>query len=267
MSSWPEIAVGFANAWQRQSGCGQKSFQLQKFLLLKRRQSCNCKMAPSHRDPDSRRIHDSECNDRVNSIPSMVWVLRFTLQPVRQEFYLIVRHSCFQLPPLPWLLELAIHFQQEYCFWLRTVRKKVKLVPTMSLLTMTYVGCYKPRSLSVAWHPSPVGSLWDLWSPGSLPWPFSQPCSSPSSFQDLFFFQRLFSFQKPFLLTSALLSSTPSPEFSSSKLSTCRSMWSDTQSMFLAHDSLNWRTEDKTLLFSPAVTKVYKQLTLVAASK
>lgn len=67
---------------------------------------------------------------------------------------------------LPWLLHLVMHFQQEYCCWLRTFRQKVKLVPTMSLLTLTHVGCYKPRSLGVPWHPSPAGSLWDLWSLG-----------------------------------------------------------------------------------------------------
>lgn len=171
------------------------------------------------------------------------------------------------LPPLPWLLDLAIHFQQEYCCWLRTVRKKVKLAPTISLLTMTHVGCYKPRSLSVAWHPSPLGSLWELWSPESLPWPFFQPCSSPSSFQALFFFFRdLFLFKNPsywhqlffpalqalsFLdlncLHAEVCDQTPNPCF---------------RLMFLLIEELRTRH-----LFSPAVTTVYKQLTLVAASK
>lgn len=33
----------------------------------------------------------------------------------------------------------------------------------------------------------------------------------------------------------------------------------------MAHVSLSWRTEDKTLLLSPDVTKVYKQLTVVSS--
>lgn len=120
------------------------------------------------------------------------------------------------LPPLPCLLDLAIYFQQEYCCWFRTARQKVQLVPIMSLLTMIRVGCYMTRSLGIPWHPSPVGSLWDLWSSRSLPWSFLQLSSSPSSLQAPFFFQTCVSFQKHFS-TSRLLSSTPSPELSWSK--------------------------------------------------
>lgn len=84
------------------------------------------------------------------------------ISETRVLLYLMMRHSQFHcpLPPLPWPLDLAIYFQQEYCCWFRTDRQKVKLAPTMSL----HVGCSKTTSQGAPWYPSPAGSLWDLWS-------------------------------------------------------------------------------------------------------
>lgn len=114
----------------RQNGCGQKSFQLQKFLLPKGRQSCNCKIAPSHQDPIATglKIQSAmtewtaslwgfECWGLLNN----QWDKSFTLLD-----YEALTLPLPPLPLLPQLLDLAIYFQQEYCCWFRTVRQKVK---------------------------------------------------------------------------------------------------------------------------------------------
>jgi len=68
---------------------------------------------------------------------------------------------------VPWSLDCAIPFQQGSRWWLRTVGKKVRSVPAVSLLTMihheTQMLCSSPRSLLWMEDTMILTSYWSRW--------------------------------------------------------------------------------------------------------